>query len=136
MSPIGMWVAPSMCPCIHSSSSRTSRTTASSGSSLAYTGGTCCGITHSIVARAGAERVGLPGWLIMTTPVREPAWSLSRSAIGLWVTESIAGTVFLGLAVGAFLLFVPSDVGGPVPALRWIAPIGLVLYALVAIGVR
>jgi membrane protein YdbS with pleckstrin-like domain len=72
----------------------------------------------------------------MSTPVREPAWSLSRSAIGLWVTESIAGTVFLGLAVGAFLLFVPSDVGGPVPALRWIAPIGLVLYALVAIGVR
>jgi uncharacterized protein len=69
-------------------------------------------------------------------PVREPAWSLSRSAIGLWVTESVISTVFLGLAVGAFLLFVPSDAGGPIPVLRWMAPIGLLLYAVVAIGVR
>ena len=69
-------------------------------------------------------------------PVREPAWSLSRSAIGLWVTESVISTVFLGLAVGAFLLFVPSDAGGPIPVLRWVAPIGLLLYAAVAIGVR
>ena len=72
----------------------------------------------------------------MITPVREPAWSLSRSAIGLWVTESVISTLFLGLAVGAFLIFVPSDAGGPVPLLRWLAPIGLLLYAVVAIGVR
>ncbi len=72
----------------------------------------------------------------MITPVREPAWSLSRSAIGLWVTESVISTLFLGLAVGAFLIFVPSDTGGPVPLLRWLAPIGLLLYAVVAIGVR
>jgi membrane protein YdbS with pleckstrin-like domain len=75
----------------------------------------------------------------MTTappPVREPAWSLSRSAIGLWVTESVITTVFLGLAVGAFMLFVPSDAGGPIPVLRWLAPIGVLLYAVVAIGVR
>jgi uncharacterized protein len=75
----------------------------------------------------------------MTTappPVREPAWSLSRSAIGLWVTESVITTAFLGLAVGAFMLFVPSDAGGPIPVLRWLAPIGVLLYAVVAIGVR
>jgi membrane protein YdbS with pleckstrin-like domain len=75
----------------------------------------------------------------MTTappPVREPAWSLSRSAIGLWVTESVITTVFLGLSVGAFMLFVPSDAGGPIPVLRWLAPIGVLLYAVVAIGVR
>jgi membrane protein YdbS with pleckstrin-like domain len=76
---------------------------------------------------------------LMTTvpsPVREPAWSLSRSAIGLWVTESVISTLFLGLAVGAFVLFVPSDADGPLPVLRWLAPIGLLIYAVVAIGVR
>jgi membrane protein YdbS with pleckstrin-like domain len=72
----------------------------------------------------------------MTTPVREPAWSLSRSAIGLWVTESVMSTLLLGLAVGAFMLFVPADAGGPVPVLRWLAPIGLALYAVVTIGIR
>jgi membrane protein YdbS with pleckstrin-like domain len=69
-------------------------------------------------------------------PVREPAWSLPRSAIGLWVTESVIGCFLLGLAVGAFLLFVPADTGGPIPALRWLIPLGFALYAVVAIGVR
>lgn len=72
----------------------------------------------------------------MTTPVREPAWSLPRSAIGLWVTESVISSVLLGLAVGAFLLFVPADAGGPLPVLRWLVPIAGVLYAVIAIGVR
>jgi membrane protein YdbS with pleckstrin-like domain len=71
-----------------------------------------------------------------TAPVRDPAWSLPRSAIGLWVTESVISAVLLGLAVGAFLLFVPADVGGPVPFLRWFLPIAALVYALVAIGVR
>lgn len=70
------------------------------------------------------------------SPVREPAWSLPRSAIGLWVTESVLSTLLLALGVGAFLLFVPADAGGPVPLLRWAAPVALVLYAVVAIGVR
>ena len=69
-------------------------------------------------------------------PVREPAWSLSRSAIGLWVTESVLGTVVLWIGIGAFLLFVPADEGGPVPVLRWVLPIAGLLYAAVAIGVR
>jgi membrane protein YdbS with pleckstrin-like domain len=75
----------------------------------------------------------------MTTapsPVRDPAWRLSRSAIGLWVTESVISSVLLGLAVGAFLLFVPADAGGPIPLLRWLLPVAAVLYAVVAIGVR
>jgi membrane protein YdbS with pleckstrin-like domain len=70
------------------------------------------------------------------TPVREPAWQLSRSAIGLWVTESVISALFIGLGVGAFMLFVPSGAGGPVPALRWLVPIAFLIYAVVAIGVR
>ncbi|TFV64857.1 UNVERIFIED_ORG: hypothetical protein E4P37_12390 [Bacillus sp. AZ43] len=71
-----------------------------------------------------------------TVPVREPAWQLSRSAIGLWVTESVISAGLLWLAIGAFLLFVPADAGGPVPVLRWVLPIAGALYAAVAIGVR
>src|SRR3712207_2209041 len=128
-----MWVAPSMWPCTHSSSSRTSRTTASSGSSSTDTVGTCCGITGSIVARAARTPV-TARMEVMTTappPVRDPAWSLPREAIGLWTLQSVIGACFLGLAVGAFLLFVPPDVGGPIPVLRWLLPIAVGLYVLV-----
>ena len=69
-------------------------------------------------------------------PVREPAWSMPRSAISLWVTESVIGCVFLGLAVAAFLLFVPADLGGPMRVLRWVVPIAVAVYAVVAIGIR
>ena len=34
-------------------------------------------------------------------PVREPAWSLSRSAIGLWVTQAVLGTVVWAVVVAA-----------------------------------
>ncbi|RBY84067.1 PH domain-containing protein [Blastococcus sp. TF02A-30] len=74
----------------------------------------------------------------MTTappPVREPAWSLPRSAIGLWVVESVIDVLFVGLGVGALLIFAPDD-GGPFPVLRWVVPLVAVLYAAVAIGVR
>jgi membrane protein YdbS with pleckstrin-like domain len=69
-------------------------------------------------------------------PVREPAWSMPRNAISLWVTESVVSSFFLGLAVAAFLVFVPASAGGPVPVLRWLVPAAAVLYAVVAIGVR
>ena len=69
-------------------------------------------------------------------PVRDPAWQVSRSAIGLWVTEGILGSLGWGVVVGAGLLFVPSSPGGAVPVLRWAAPVLLLLYAVVAIGVR
>jgi membrane protein YdbS with pleckstrin-like domain len=74
---------------------------------------------------------------VMTAaPVREPAWSMPRSSISLWVTESIISCLFLGVAVGAFLLFVPAELGGPVPVLRRLVPVALAAYAVIAIGVR
>jgi membrane protein YdbS with pleckstrin-like domain len=69
-------------------------------------------------------------------PVREPAWSLSRSAIGLWVTEGVLSS--LGIAIGAalFAIFVPGDAGGPLPLLRWLVPIAAAVWAVATIGVR
>jgi membrane protein YdbS with pleckstrin-like domain len=68
-------------------------------------------------------------------PAREPAWSLSRSAIGLWVAQGVLGTVLYGLAVLAYVLFVPGDAGWFLAALRWVLPVLLVLYGVVFIGV-
>ena len=72
----------------------------------------------------------------LPSPVREPAWSLSRSAIGLWVTESVISSLVLGIGAAAVVLFLPSEPGTPLPALRWLVPIAVLLYAAVAIGVR
>ncbi len=68
------------------------------------------------------------------SPVRDPAWSLSRSAIELWVTEGVMGTLIWAALVAAFLVFVPD--GGPVPVLRWLLPALVVLGAVVTIGIR
>ena len=75
----------------------------------------------------------------MTTvpsPVREPAWPLSRSAIGLWLTQGVVWTVVYALAVTAFFLFVPADAGTPVTLVRWLGPVFVVVYGVLAIGVR
>jgi membrane protein YdbS with pleckstrin-like domain len=75
----------------------------------------------------------------MTTappPVRDPAWSLPGSAIGLWTVESVISSLFLALAVGVFVLFAPVDVGGPIRLLRWFLPLAVALYAVVSIGIR
>jgi uncharacterized protein len=69
-------------------------------------------------------------------PVRTPAWPLSRSAIGLWVTQGVLGALVIGLGAAAFLLFVPASAGGPVPFLRWLVPALALGYAVMAIGVR
>ncbi len=69
-------------------------------------------------------------------PVRQPAWSLSRSAIGYWVTEGIISSLFMGLAVTVFLMFAPSTPGTPLPLLRWLVPIAVAGYAVLVIGVR
>ena len=69
-------------------------------------------------------------------PVREPAWSMPRSAISLWVTESVISCLWLGAGLAAFLLLVPREVGGPVPFLRWALPVALAVYAVVAVGIR
>lgn len=75
----------------------------------------------------------------MTTtpsPVREPAWPLSRSAIGLWVTEGAISSVFLGIGAAVFAILVPSDAAAPMPLLRWLIPVAVLVYAVVAIGIR
>jgi membrane protein YdbS with pleckstrin-like domain len=69
-------------------------------------------------------------------PVREPAWSLSRSAIGFWVTQGVVQSLVMVAGVAAFLLLVPSTVGGPVPALRWLVPIAVAVEAVLLVGVR
>src|SRR3954469_1381245 len=69
-------------------------------------------------------------------PLREPAWSLSRAAMGLWVTQGVIGTVLYGLAVTAFLLFVPADAGWLVGLVRWAGPAFVLVYGVVTIGVR
>jgi membrane protein YdbS with pleckstrin-like domain len=69
-------------------------------------------------------------------PVRDPAWSLSRSATSLWRAQGVLGTVVYALAVTVFFLFVPGDAGWPVTLLRWLGPAFVVGYGVVAIGVR
>ena len=74
----------------------------------------------------------------MTTappPVRMPAWSLSRSAIWLWVTQGLVSALVLGVAATAFTVFVPDE-GGPLPALQWAVPAAAAVYAVVAVGIR
>ena len=75
----------------------------------------------------------------MTTtpaPVREPAWPLSRSAIGLWVTEGVISSVLMGIGAAVFAVFVPSDAPAPFPLLRWLVPALVLVYAVVVIGIR
>jgi len=70
------------------------------------------------------------------TPVREPAWSLSRSAIGLWVTEGILSSLGIGIAAVLFVVFVPDDAGGRLPLLRLLLPIAAALWAIATVGIR
>jgi membrane protein YdbS with pleckstrin-like domain len=68
-------------------------------------------------------------------PVRDPAWSLSRSAIGLWVTQGALGTVLWAAALLVFWLVVPGDAAA-VPLVRWLGGAFVLLYGALAIGVR
>lgn len=70
------------------------------------------------------------------SPARTPAWALSRSAIGLWVTEGVLGAVAAGVITLVFLVAVPRDAGGPVPFLRWLIPVVALIFAVAAVGVR
>ncbi|OMQ16257.1 hypothetical protein A7K94_0203815 [Modestobacter sp. VKM Ac-2676] len=69
-------------------------------------------------------------------PARDPAWPLSRSAIGLWTVQGTLGVLFWTVAVAAFWLFVPPDTGGWVQVVRWLAVALLVVDAVLAIGVQ
>jgi uncharacterized protein len=74
----------------------------------------------------------------MTTappPVRMPAWSLSRSAIWLWVTQGLLGALAFGVVATVFTLVVPDD-GALLRVLQWLVPALAVVYAVVAVGIR
>lgn len=68
--------------------------------------------------------------------MREPAWSLPRSAVGLWLTESLITAAVTVAVVVALLVWVPDDLGGPEPFLRWAVPIVTALDVLVVVGIR
>jgi membrane protein YdbS with pleckstrin-like domain len=78
----------------------------------------------------------MSGMSAVPPPVREPAWALSRSAIGLWITEGAITSVFLGIGATLLAVFVPSDAPTPIPLVRWLVPAAVVVYAIVAIGIR
>ena len=68
--------------------------------------------------------------------MREPAWSLPRSAIGLWLTESLITAAVTVAVVVALLVWVPEDLGGPMPFLRWAVPIAAAVDVVVTVAVR
>ena len=70
-----------------------------------------------------------------SVPVREPAWPLSRSAIWLWVTQGVVGTLFWGVVLVLALVFLPTD-EAPFSVLPWAGPVLLALYALGSIGLE
>jgi hypothetical protein len=68
-------------------------------------------------------------------PVRAPAWSLSRSAISLWVTEGVISSLALAVGATLFVVVVRGD-AGPLPVLRWLLPVAVAVWAVATIGVR
>jgi membrane protein YdbS with pleckstrin-like domain len=64
-----------------------------------------------------------------------PAWSLSRSAIWLWVTQGLVSALALGVAATVFTVVAPHE-GGPLPVLQWAVPAAAAVYAVVAVGIR
>src|SRR5690349_7149348 len=72
----------------------------------------------------------------VASPVRDPAWQLSRTAIGLWVTQGVVGSLLLVIGAVVFAFAVPSEAPEPLPTLRWLLPVLAALYAVVAVGIR
>jgi len=70
-----------------------------------------------------------------TAPARDPAWSLSRSAVGLWVTQGALGTLFWAVVLVVCWVVVPGDAAA-VPVLRWVGLAAVVLYGALAVAVR
>jgi len=69
-------------------------------------------------------------------PVREPAWSLSRSAIKLWVTQGVLETLVEATVLTVVLVFVPADAGWWATLLHWLGPALVVVGAVIDIGVQ
>jgi membrane protein YdbS with pleckstrin-like domain len=73
---------------------------------------------------------------VLPAPAREPAWSLSRSAIGLWTVQGVVLTVVEAVVVAVLIVFVPSDAGLWTVLVRWVAPAVVLVTAVVDIGVQ
>jgi membrane protein YdbS with pleckstrin-like domain len=73
---------------------------------------------------------------VLPAPAREPAWSLSRSAIGLWTVQGVVFTVLEAVVVAVLVVFVPSDAGVWTVLVRWVAPVVVLVTAVVDIGVQ
>ena len=71
-----------------------------------------------------------------TTPVRDPAWPLSRSAVGLWTAHGVLKGLGAAPLAVAVLLAVPADDGGLARTVRWLVPLLVIAYAVVAIAVE
>jgi membrane protein YdbS with pleckstrin-like domain len=69
-------------------------------------------------------------------PAREPAWALSRSAIGLWTAQGVVVTVAWAALVVVAVLVVPGDAGVATALARWVGPALVALIGVVTIGVR
>lgn len=77
----------------------------------------------------------MSGMPAVPAPAREPAWVLPRSAVWLWITEGVIASLVYGILLTVALLAVPTD-SPPLSWLPWVGPALLLLYAVVAIGVR
>ena len=69
-------------------------------------------------------------------PVREPAWSLSRSAISLWVAQGVIAALIEAAVVAALIVFVPGDAGWWPTLVRWAGPALVLLTVVLDIGVQ
>ena len=72
----------------------------------------------------------------VASPVRDPAWQVSRGAIGLWVTEGIIGAVVLGLGAGRSSCSCRPSWADPFPSCAGRCRSLVVVDAVVSIGVR
>ena len=72
----------------------------------------------------------------LPAPAREPAWSLSRSAIGLWTAQGVLTVIVEALALTAFFLFVPADAGWWVDVVRWGGLVLVVIDGVVDVFIR
>jgi len=70
-----------------------------------------------------------------SAPAREPAWPVARSAIWLWATQGVLGTMLWGALLTVALLVLPTD-EAPLSALPWAGPALLALYAVLSIGLE
>jgi membrane protein YdbS with pleckstrin-like domain len=70
------------------------------------------------------------------SPVRDPAWPLDRTAVGLWTAHGLLRSLGAAPLAVAAVLAVPAGAPGPLPALRWLVPLLVALYAAVQIGVE